>query len=190
MNLRSLRVADSGVLRTATLGNVNWTGAQRFTAADVERRPEFRHYLDFRPERGDFGFVAERGGGGGSDAGCGDAGVVVQRGGLGSSLERSGSECGHGWLGVVWVVHLDGSDPGYGYVADGIPELSLFVHGPHRGSGVGRTLLERAIREAGARGLAGISLSVEDGNPAVGLYRSVGFERAEGTQPGTFVLSV
>ena len=58
---RPLVPGDGPLLAQATLGNLNWR-EQRFTARDVEVRPEFRHYAQMVPERGDFGFVAERGG--------------------------------------------------------------------------------------------------------------------------------
>ena len=59
---RPLPAGDRELLRTATLANVNWSGEQRFTSRDVDETPELCHYTDLRPERGDFGFVAERGG--------------------------------------------------------------------------------------------------------------------------------
>ena len=59
---RPLTEDDRELLRTATLTNVNWTGEQRFTSRDVDETPELRHYCDLRPERGDFGLVAERDG--------------------------------------------------------------------------------------------------------------------------------
>ena len=59
--LRPLGVDDSGLLRVATLGNMNWCG-ERFTMHDVVTRREFAHYCAIDPARGDFGFVAERAG--------------------------------------------------------------------------------------------------------------------------------
>ena len=60
--VRPLAQDDRELLRTATLANVNWTGEQRLTHRDVDETPDLRHYTEFRPERGDFGFVAERDG--------------------------------------------------------------------------------------------------------------------------------
>ena len=59
---RPLTEDDRELLRTATLTNVNGTGEQRFTSRDVAETPELRHYCDLRPDRGDFGLVAERDG--------------------------------------------------------------------------------------------------------------------------------
>lgn len=41
---------------------MNWQGDERFTFKDVDQADELRHYFDFNPARGDFGFVAEVGG--------------------------------------------------------------------------------------------------------------------------------
>lgn len=77
--------------------------------------------------------------------------------------------------GVCWAVTLPASDPGYGFVSDDIPEVSLTVFEPFRRGGIGRELLAHLIDEAGRRGCSAISLSVEDGNPARRLYESLGF---------------
>ncbi len=102
-----------------------------------------------------------------------------ERGDLGLVAEVQGRV-----VGVVWVLFLDSDDPGYGFVADGVPELSLSVWSGHRGRGIGGGLLRRALEEARRRGLTRVSLSVEAGNPSVHLYRSVGFSpvpAADGT---------
>ncbi len=81
--------------------------------------------------------------------------------------------------GLVWLLFLDAGDPGYGYIADGVPELSLCVRSGYRGAGLGERLLRVAIDEAAVRGIARVSLSVEAENEAaVRLYERVGFRRA------------
>ena len=57
--MRALAPDEMALLEWATLGNMNWCG-ERFTLADVREKPEFAHYTRIVPERGDFGFVAER----------------------------------------------------------------------------------------------------------------------------------
>ncbi|WP_245743346.1 GNAT family N-acetyltransferase [Geodermatophilus poikilotrophus] len=157
MTTRPLTADDGELLRTATLANVNWTGEPRFTARHVERTPELRHYCEFRPERGDLGFVAET------------RGLAV---------------------GVVWALFLPGDDPGYGFVADGVPELSLSVWSGHRGRGIGGGLLSQALEEARRRGLTRVGLSVEAGNPSVRLYRSAGFSPVPGAADGTMAVDL
>jgi ribosomal protein S18 acetylase RimI-like enzyme len=72
-------------------------------------------------------------------------------------------------------VSLASADPGYGYVSDDIPELSLTVFEHYRRRGFGRALLAQVMEEAERRGFSALSLSVEDGNPSRGLYESAGF---------------
>jgi GNAT superfamily N-acetyltransferase len=76
---------------------------------------------------------------------------------------------------VAWVVFLPADDPGYGFVADGVPELSITAFDGHRGRGLGAAVLDAVIDEARRRALVGISLSVEDGNRARHLYERAGF---------------
>ena len=77
---------------------------------------------------------------------------------------------------VGWVVFLPEDDPGYGFVDADTPELSLTTFQGFRGQGLGRDLLSELIVLASARGLPGISLSVEDGNGARRLYERAGFQ--------------
>ena len=85
-------------------------------------------------------------------------------------------EAGDNPVGAAWARFMTTKDPGYGFVVEGIPELGMGVLSSHRGQGVGRVLLERAIRASADRGLPGLSLSVEDGNErARALYKSNGF---------------
>lgn len=78
-------------------------------------------------------------------------------------------------IGAAWYRMLPRSDPGFGYVGTGVPELIIGVRPIWRAHGVGRTLLQRLSEHAAAAGFARISLSVERGNFAVSLYRSEGF---------------
>jgi ribosomal protein S18 acetylase RimI-like enzyme len=79
-------------------------------------------------------------------------------------------------LGSAWARLLTADRPGYGYVADGVPELSIGVVPGQRGRGIGRALLTAVIDAARAAGHDRISLSVEPANRAAQLYRSVGFD--------------
>lgn len=74
-------------------------------------------------------------------------------------------------VGAIWWRYFTADDPGYGYVADDIPELSMGVVAGRRGEGIGRALLNAII----ATSHGDLSLSVEDGNPAEELYRKQGF---------------
>jgi ribosomal protein S18 acetylase RimI-like enzyme len=78
-------------------------------------------------------------------------------------------------IGAAWFRLLTGDEGGYGYVDDKTPELSVAVLPEHRGKGVGRELITHLIEAAKAR-YAVISLSVSPDNPALRLYRRLGFE--------------
>jgi GNAT superfamily N-acetyltransferase len=93
--------------------------------------------------------------------------------------------------GVVWLKHFTSDDPGYGFIATDVPELSIWVEASQRGNGIGGTLLHAAVDEGRYRGIRAISLSVEDGNPAARLYHRYGFTpAAPPAVPGTHVLSL
>ncbi|MEU7843984.1 N-acetyltransferase [Micromonospora sp. NPDC049114] len=85
----------------------------------------------------------------------------------------------HRPLGAAWFRHLSAEDPGYGYVADDVPELTIGVLRAWRGRGVGRALLRAVLDAARDRGIRTVSLSVERANAAVRLYASEGFRTVE-----------
>jgi ribosomal protein S18 acetylase RimI-like enzyme len=78
-------------------------------------------------------------------------------------------------VGAAWCRLFDAAEPGYGFVADDVLELSIGVLPDHRGAGIGTALLAAVVEQATARGLRAVSLSVEDGNPARALYERAGF---------------
>ncbi|GAB3660621.1 hypothetical protein GCM10027591_13100 [Zhihengliuella somnathii] len=110
-----------------------------------------------------------------------------RRGDFGLAAESGGHVAG-----VVWCLFLDSANPGYGYVSDDVPELSLCVWSGYRGQGLGRRLLDGALELAREAGVERISLSVEEQNTtALRLYRSAGFRRApEALDAGTHVIDL
>ncbi len=74
-------------------------------------------------------------------------------------------------IGAAWVRWFTSEDPGYGYVDDDAPELSIAVVEKHRGQGVGSTLMRRLLEV-----VPRCSLSVDSRNPAIRLYARLGFE--------------
>lgn len=78
-------------------------------------------------------------------------------------------------IGAAWFRLFPRSDPGFGYVGTGVPELIIGVRPLWRAQGVGRALLQRLADHARERGTARLSLSVERGNYATTLYRSEGY---------------
>ncbi|GJF31118.1 hypothetical protein KNE206_38180 [Kitasatospora sp. NE20-6] len=78
-------------------------------------------------------------------------------------------------IGAGWARTFPADDPGYGHVAPDVPELTLGVLPGHRGRGVGSALLDALVELAARSSVGLLSLSVEDGNPAVRLYAARGF---------------
>ena len=93
----------------------------------------------------------------------GDAGVIAS--------------AGPNAYGAAWYRLFPASAPGFGFVDEETPELTIAVVPSKRGSGLGSELLDALMERARADGYAAISLSVEKDNPAVSLYERHGFER-------------
>jgi GNAT superfamily N-acetyltransferase len=74
-------------------------------------------------------------------------------------------------VGAAWLRCFPASEPGYGFVDESIPELSIAVLPAHRGKGIGTRLLERLLQ-----GVHATSLSCDPANPSWRLYVRLGFE--------------
>jgi GNAT superfamily N-acetyltransferase len=78
--------------------------------------------------------------------------------------------------GAAWWRHFSSDSPGYGYVADDVPELGMAVLEPFRRRGAAGALLDALIARARGEGVRAVSLSVEDGNDVARLlYERRGF---------------
>ena len=89
---------------------------------------------------------------------------------LGVIAEADGGRVGAGWLRF-----FSAADPGYGFVAADVPELTIGVAPGWRGRGIGRALLRAIAEDAQSAGIRQISLSVERKNFAQRLYLSEGY---------------
>ena len=97
----------------------------------------------------------------------GDAGVVALEGGEA--------------VGAAWYRRFSPGDPGYGFIDEETPEVSIAVDFGHRGRGVGTALLAALCERAAHDGFAALSLSVERDNPALRIYERQGFVEVKGT---------
>jgi GNAT superfamily N-acetyltransferase len=87
-------------------------------------------------------------------------------------------------VGAAWFRVFRQSEPGYGFVDEQTPELSISVVPSRRRHGVGQELLDALLERARAAGHAQVSLSVEQDSPAVAFYGRNGFARAGESQGG------
>ena len=76
-----------------------------------------------------------------------------------------------------WYRLFKTKEPGYGFVDERTPELSIAVVPSRRGRGFGDELLRALLEQARKDGFQQVSLSVEPYNPALRLYERHGFEK-------------
>jgi GNAT superfamily N-acetyltransferase len=84
-------------------------------------------------------------------------------------------------VGAAWYRRFSADEPGYGYIDENIPEVSIAVEFGHRGRGAGTALLRALCERAAHDGIAALSLSVERDNPALRIYQRQGFAEVGGT---------
>ncbi len=82
-------------------------------------------------------------------------------------------------VGAAWYRLFRESTPGYGFVDESTPELTIAVVPSKRGRGYGEQLLSALMKRARDDGFSALSLSVESANPARKLYERFGFREVE-----------
>ena len=90
-------------------------------------------------------------------------------------------------VGAAWFRLFRESEPGYGFVDEQTPELSISVVPSRRKHGLGQELLDALVEKTRAAGHARVSLSVEKDSPAVGFYERNGFA-SSGESAGGLVM--
>ena len=85
-------------------------------------------------------------------------------------------------VGAAWYRRFTAAAPGYAFVDEDTPELTIAVVPSRRQHGVGGELLGELLKRATADGHRAISLSVEKDSPAVAFYERHGFARAGETE--------
>jgi GNAT superfamily N-acetyltransferase len=90
-------------------------------------------------------------------------------------------------VGAAWFRLFRAGEPGYGFVDEQTPELSISVVPSRRRHGVGQELLDALIEAARTDGHEQVSLSVEKDSAAVPFYERNGFTSA-GESDGGLVM--
>ena len=90
-------------------------------------------------------------------------------------------------VGAAWYRLFRADNPGYGFVDEETPELTIAVVPSRRGKGLGEQLLSALLERARGERYAAVSLSVEPDNPALHLYEKHGFAKV-GERGGAWVM--
>lgn len=86
------------------------------------------------------------------------------------------AEVGGRAVGAAWRRYWTDASHSYGYVDAVTPEIGVGVDPGFRRRGIGTSLMTGLLAQAARQGVQSVSLSVERYNPAVLLYRRLGFE--------------
>ncbi|MFN6566267.1 N-acetyltransferase [Dendronalium sp. ChiSLP03b] len=84
-------------------------------------------------------------------------------------------------IGAAWLRLLTGDNKGYGYINDRTPELAIAILPEYRNQGIGTQLLTHLLSTAKSA-YPSISLSIRSTNPALSLYKGMGFEVVAGSE--------
>ena len=78
-------------------------------------------------------------------------------------------------VGAAWYRLFSREEPGFGFVDESTPELTIAVVPSRRGKGFGHELMTGLLERARRAGYDALSLSVAKDSPAVSLYERYGF---------------
>ncbi|GAA2755440.1 GNAT family N-acetyltransferase [Actinopolymorpha rutila] len=161
--LRAATADDAAFIAEMTLEAFNWSPDRpAFTLEQFWADPALRKYVEGWPAPGEQGVVA------------------VARAESGKESE-SDDPAGRP-VGAAWWRYFPADKPGYGFVAEDVPEVSIAVAPDWRGRGLGRALIRAVVDQARAAGVPRLSLSVERANHAAALYAAEGFEVVGGDE--------
>ena len=85
---------------------------------------------------------------------------------------------------AAWLRIFSADAPGYGFVDEQTPEVTISIVPSRRGHGLGQELMDALLAAAREAGHAAVSLSVEADSPAVGFYERNGFTRVGESEGG------
>jgi ribosomal protein S18 acetylase RimI-like enzyme len=94
-------------------------------------------------------------------------------------------------VGAAWYRRFTAAGPGFGFVDEKIPEVSIAVQPLHRRKGIGEALLRSCLVQAREEGYQALSLSVAAHNRSRMMYQRTGFEKvAEDGESWTMVANL
>jgi ribosomal protein S18 acetylase RimI-like enzyme len=85
----------------------------------------------------------------------------------------------HRRVGAAWYRLFAPDEPGFAFLDERTPEVSIAVVPSMRGRGIGSQLLDALMARARSEGYSALSLSVERDNPSIKLYERHGFQPVE-----------
>jgi L-amino acid N-acyltransferase YncA len=80
-------------------------------------------------------------------------------------------------VGAGWIRIFRETAPGYGFIDENTPELTVAVVPTRQGEGIGIELLRGLLDRARADAYRAVSVSVEKNHPEVALFEGEGFEQ-------------
>jgi GNAT superfamily N-acetyltransferase len=93
------------------------------------------------------------------------------------------TEKGHP-VGAAWLRVFRPDSPGYGFINEQTPEVTISIVPSRRGHGLGQELLDALLAAAREAGHSTVSLSVEADSPAVSFYERNGFTQVRESEGG------
>jgi GNAT superfamily N-acetyltransferase len=85
-------------------------------------------------------------------------------------------------IGAAWFRLFREAAPGYGFIDESTPEVTVVVVPSRQGEGIGPLLLQGLLDRARADAYRAVSTSVERGHPDVDYYAQAGFEPVTETE--------
>ena len=165
-DIRLIRAPETAVLRKMLFQAIFVPEGAPVPDAAITGLPELRRFYEHWGRPGDLALVALLHAHGAPGPGTGHPQII----------------------GAAWYRLFPAAAPGYGFVAEHIPELTVAVVAEYRGRGVGRALLQALLSRAQAAGHPGLSLSVDRRNPALRLYERLGFKAVKEGSSRTMLL--
>lgn len=161
VGVRAAGPEDAEFLVDMLLEAFNWEDKERFTRKQILKDKATSLYVAGWQREGDLGLIA-----------------VDLEGPSGLQIP----------IGAAWIRRFTSRQPGFGFISEDIPELTMAVAEQHRGRGIGSGLLRSLVSKAGEQGVREISASVEDGNRSEAMFRAFGFSRYATNEGATTLL--